>query len=342
VLVKANLLSPSEPEKAVTTHPEVLRAIIGAVRKTGDFKVHVADNPGYIFTEANALFGKTQVGRLAEMDGVTVGMLAGRGIESVKLDSFRVLDEARISKIYLEAGYCINAAKLKTHVETEISGCLKNIFGTADTQTRKNCHNSTSQKRLAESIIDLFAIKPPEFHIMDAIVGMEGDGPSHGAPIRVGYIIASRSAPAVDWVAAAIMGYKNPADIPMLAAAASRGIGPAAREEIKLIGAEWENLPIRGFKKSSGLVRMFPTFIRGLVHKLVSISPRLAREKCVRCGICARVCPVDAIAAVKSGSEGGRYPAIDRAKCVSCLCCHEMCPTGAMTARKNFLARLAG
>ncbi|MDR1651604.1 MAG: DUF362 domain-containing protein [Synergistaceae bacterium] len=340
VLIKANLLSPSEPELAVTTHPEILRAVIGELRRQdGDIKVHIADNPGYIFTGEDALFSRTGVGELGKIGGVTVGILADKGVRAVKSQGFRVLDTAMISGRYLDSPYCVNASKLKTHVETEITGCIKNIFGTSDTSTRKKCHNSTSQKRLAEAIVDLFQIRPPEFNVLDAVVGMEGDGPSHGAPRHLGFIIAGRNALAVDWAAAVIMGYRDPLEVPLFAAAAARGIGPARRDEIVLNGADWDELPAAGFKKSSGLVRLFPTFLRGLAHRLVAISPRLVRGECVRCGICKKVCPADAIS--DEVSDGKRYPHIDTRRCVSCLCCHEMCPTGAMRAHKNLLARLA-
>ncbi|MDR1472677.1 MAG: DUF362 domain-containing protein [Synergistaceae bacterium] len=332
VLVKANLLSPSEPEKAVTTHPEVLRAIIGELGGVG---VRVADNPGYVFADAGALMRKTGMSSLAEMDGVSVGILSDLGLRGVSGESFRALKDARIASRYLDAGYCINAPKLKTHVETEMTGCIKNIFGTADTGTRKSAHASVSRKRLAEAIVDLFSIRPPEFNILDAVVGMEGDGPSHGVPAKIGFIVAGRNALAVDWAASAIMGYSNPADIPLIAAAIERGIGPGRRSDITLNGAGWDELPVKGFKKSGGFVRALPAFLRGAVHKLVLITPKLSETGCVGCWICKKVCPVDAI------SSDGRYPRIDGKKCVRCLCCHEMCPTGAMAVRKNFLAALA-
>jgi uncharacterized protein (DUF362 family)/Pyruvate/2-oxoacid:ferredoxin oxidoreductase delta subunit len=337
VLVKANMLSPSEPECAVTTHPEILRTIVGEIRRKGNFPVRIADNPGYIFTDAGALLEKTGVNGVTEMEGVTAGLLSDMGIRDARGDSFRALEGARVSARYLDAGFRVNAAKLKTHVETEISGCIKNIFGIADIGTRKKCHASSSQKRLADAIVDLYSIHPPEFNILDAVVGMEGDGPSHGHPRRIGYIVAGRNALAVDWVAATIMGYEDPLCVPLMASAAERGIGPGSRAEIILNGADWDELPIKGFKKSSGLIRAFPTFLRGFVHGLVAISPKLDAARCLGCGICGKVCPVDAI----SDSGVKKLPAIDRLKCVSCLCCHEMCPTGAMTAHKNLLARLA-
>src|SRR4030067_930491 len=45
ILLKPNLLSAKPSEKAVTTHPEVVRAIIGLVRRAGATPV-VGDSPG--------------------------------------------------------------------------------------------------------------------------------------------------------------------------------------------------------------------------------------------------------------------------------------------------------
>ena len=335
-LIKANLLSPAEPERAVTTHPEVVRAIAEEIRHRFGARAHIADNPGFIFTDTSNLFRKTKIDEVAALDGVSYGLLADRGFRDADSGTFKALAFARISARYLDAAFCVNAPKLKTHLETEISGCLKNIFGTADTETRKKCHNSRSQKRLADAIVDVYSVKPPQFHVMDAIESMEGDGPSYGFPRKTGFILAGANALAVDWVAAVIMGYGSPADIPLLAAAAARGMGPASRGEISLVGADWDELPVKGFKKSSGHVRAFPVFLRGIAYRLISVAPCLEPDKCVKCGICARVCPVGAV--LPASRDG--FPFVEKQKCVCCLCCHEMCPTGAMTAHKNLFARL--
>ncbi|MDR3331782.1 MAG: DUF362 domain-containing protein [Synergistaceae bacterium] len=336
VLIKVNALAPAAPESAVTTHPQVLRGIIREIRRTGgdEVKIKIADNPGYIYTDMTNLFRVTGMTEIAGMEGVEIGPLSDFGTSLVGGDKLKVLTDARISVRYLDAPYCINAAKLKTHVETEMSGCIKNIFGTSDTDTRKKAHRSTSHMRLAEAIVDLYSIRPPDFHVMDAIVGMEGDGPSHGNPRPLGWVLAGNNALAVDWVACTIMCYEDPMSINLIKAAAKRGIGPSGRSGITLEGAGWSDLPSPGFKHSSGAIRLLPTFLRGLAHGLVKISPGLAAGKCIRCGICKKVCPVDAIVDVRS------YPSVDSKKCVRCLCCHEMCPTGAMEVRKNFFASL--
>ena len=337
VLIKTNALSPSPPEKAVTTHPGIIEGIVREVMSAargGDVFVRVADNPGYVFTDSSLLFRETGLAGLEAVPRVSVGTLSDLGVRRIEGVGFRVLPDARVSARYLDAAYCVNAPKLKTHVETEMSGCIKNIFGSADTETRKKAHRSSSQMRLADAIVDIFSIRPPEFNIVDAVVGMEGDGPSHGTPRRIGLIVAGQNALAVDWVLCRVMCYSDPASIPLMRAAIDRGIGPVTESEIALNGADWDELPSDGFKKSTGALRALPTIIRGLAHGLLKIEPGLDEALCVGCWICKDVCPVNAV------SDAGQYPRIDRKKCVRCLCCHEMCPTGAMAVRKNLIASL--
>lgn len=336
LLLKTNMLSPSPPEKAVTTHPEVIRAAISLIcdMQPAHGAIYVGDNPGYIFTDPDSLLAATGIACLGEIPGVHIGTLTDKGTKQIVKDDFAVLQEARVSSRYLETPVRINIAKLKTHVETEITGCVKNIFGIADIETRKRAHRSLSRRHLAEAILDLFCIAPPAFNILDAVVCMEGDGPSHGRPKQAGWLVASNSAAAADWVAATIMGYRNPASIPLLEAASRRGIGPMGQSDIELVGARWEELPVKGFKKSTNLLRLLPTFLRGCAHNLVSVYPKLNAEACIHCRICEKVCPVDAI------REQNSLPQIDRDACVKCLCCHEMCPTGAMAAGKNWIASL--
>ncbi len=50
VLLKVNLLSAKEPEKAVTTHPDFIRAVAKAVRKAGG-KPLIGDSPAGLFSK---------------------------------------------------------------------------------------------------------------------------------------------------------------------------------------------------------------------------------------------------------------------------------------------------
>jgi len=335
-LLKANLLSPSDPSRAVTTHPEILRALLTELIKAGCPDVMIGDNPGYIFRhQEKALFQKTGVSEICEDLPARFGLLSSDGYMEVRPQKAEKLQTVRISKILMNFPRLIGVSKLKTHVETEMTGSIKNLFGAIDTDTRKKAHGARSRTYLLEAIVDIFSVRAPDLFVLDAVEGMEGWGPSHGKPKRVGWVASSSNALALDYVQAVMMGFSDPFDIPLLSIASKRLDGPAGKEDIELRGARWDDLPCEGFERAPSLVRWVPSFLRGAAHHMVRLKPSLSRAACIKCGICEKVCPVNAIL-----FSPGRWPEIDRKKCVQCLCCHEMCPTGAMEVRESYLSRL--
>ncbi len=336
VLLKANLLSPKEPSRAVTTHPEVLRAIAMILLESGCRDIHIGDNPGYIFRhQEEELFSRTGIAFISTELPVQAGLISKNGFREVSPTGSKSLTTVRVCESALRTPCLINVPKLKTHVETGITGSIKNMFGIADTDTRKKAHGVKGKNFLAEAVIDIFSARIPDLCILDGVDGMEGYGPSHGRSRRVGWIAASDNALALDYVQAVIMGYRDPMSIPLLALAAERFDGPFTRDEIELVGAKWEELPCSGFSRAPSAICMIPSFLRGAAHQLVALKPGLDAGKCTRCGICREVCPVGAIDADENG-----FPAIDRTRCVHCLCCHELCPTGAMKVKENLASRL--
>ncbi|KUK62959.1 MAG: hypothetical protein XE01_0102 [Synergistales bacterium 58_81] len=336
VIIKANLLAPSDPSRAVTTHPEILRALSMELIMAGCPDVMIGDNPGYIFRhQETELFRKTGVEEICREIPARFGLLSRGGFAEVRPPKPGKLETIRFSADLLKAPCVIGVSKLKTHVETEITGAIKNMFGAADTDTRKRAHGARSRNFLPEAIVDIFSVRVPDMFVLDAVEGMEGYGPSHGRARKVGWVAASPNGLALDHVQAVIMGFSDPLSIPLLSVASGRIDGPRKRDDIELRGASWEELPCRGFKRAPSAVRMIPPFLRGAAHQLVSLKPVLEIGACIRCGICMEVCPVEAIEIPSAG-----WPLIDRNRCVQCLCCHEMCPTGAMGARESLLSRL--
>jgi len=332
VLLKPNLLSPREPYEAVTSHPTIVRETASLLKeKFPASSLLVADNPGYIFTDRKeSLFRATGMWEIKKEGLAEVSLLSRDGYKSLRLPKSLALERVSISSIWLSSDSVINIAKLKTHVETEITASIKNVFGTADRDTRMAAHSAKGKAHLYRSIIDLFLVRPPEFNILDAVWCMEGNGPSRGMPRFAGWVLASRNALALDAVAAFMMGYVKPFSVPFLEEAAKSGLGPRGMEEIEVRGAKLEELRIPSFKKATSVIGNIPERFRGFCHRLLFLYPELIPEKCVSCGVCEKVCPVQAIT-IK------RIPEIDRSKCVKCLCCHEMCPEGAMTVKENLL-----
>ncbi len=335
VLLKPNLLSPRPPGDAVTTHPAVVKKTAELLKeKEPRSRVLIADNPGYIFThQRDKLFRRTGMATLQKEGIAEVSLLSSEGYIQVEPPQPKALQHARVASLWLSADTIINVAKLKTHVETELTASIKNTFGIADRNTRMAAHGARKKGNLVRAVVDLYRIRKPDLNILDAVLCMEGNGPSRGVPRFGGWLLASRNALALDAVAAFMMGYDDPFTVPLLKEAARAGIGPQKIEEIEIVGASLEEIRIPSFKRASSAIGNIPDQLRGLGHRLLYLYPDLIPQKCSSCGICKTVCPVSAI-------EMNPLPVIDRKKCVKCLCCHEMCPEGAMTVRENMLLKI--
>lgn len=332
VLLKANLLAPSDPAASVTTHPAVVRAAIEAVKDVGGVPV-VADSPGYFYAG-----GKCRALTVCGLKDVADEL----GVESLQFEAMEnpfvktpvpggaYLDFIFAARLALESDVIVTLPKLKTHASTWYTGAVKNMFGAVATKTRKYAHTLATYERFSSSVVDIYSVMQPRLAIMDAVVGMEGEGPRHGSPKKAGLILASKDPVALDAVASKIIGF-DPMEIYTTRNATARGLGNGNLDEIEVLGEQIDAVAVE-FAKPSGRRINMPPLVMKFADRLLKVQPVCVQETCDKCGICAKSCPVDAIGM-------NPYPTIDRAKCIECFCCNEMCPTGAMEIRKNWLAR---
>ncbi|MDO8736260.1 MAG: DUF362 domain-containing protein, partial [Thermoleophilia bacterium] len=332
VLLKANLLAPSDPADSVTTHPAVVRAVIEAVKESGGIPI-VADSPGYFYAggKCRAL---TVCGLKDVADELGVESLQFEAMENpfvkTPVPSGRYLDHIYAARLALECDVIVTLPKLKTHASTWYTGAVKNMFGAVATRTRKYAHTLATYERFSASIIDIYSILRPQLAIMDAVIGMEGEGPRHGSPKQAGLILASKDPVALDAVASSVIGF-DPMEILTTRNATERGLGNGNLEAIEVLGERLDSVTVDFRKPSGRRINMSP-FIMKFASRMLKVQPECVQETCDKCSICAKCCPVQAIEMVP-------YPRIDRDKCIECFCCNEMCPTGAMEIRKSWLAR---
>ena len=327
VFIKPNILGPCKPEEHVTTHPSLVRAAVDFCRAQGAAEIVVGDNPG-MTSYGTSRHAAEVAGMVEAADGCYRNI--AESLQVVRGATAR-MDELPVARAVLEAEVIINLPKMKTHVATGITGAVKNTFGYVVGAAKTQLHAAhAGPAAFAGAVLDVFAIRPPDVSILDAVYAMEGQGPSGGQPRFVGRLLASRDAVALDTVAAHLMGYRV-AEIPYLVEAGRRGLGETHREQIEVTGPA---LPLEGFRRPKMNLSV-GTFVARWVCRLFVTQPRADRKVCVRCGACARQCPVEAI-----GMEP--YPVIDAAKCISCFCCHEFCRYKAMrlAPRVRFIQRL--
>ena len=136
----------------------------------------------------------------------------------------------------------INIAKMKTHELTKITCGIKNMFGCVPGLHKVSYHLSCpAPADFAKALVELFARIKPAITIVDAVVAMEGSGPSNGKLRDVKKLVASTDAVSVDAVCSKIMG-QEPLEIDTTRFADQMGLGEGHLENIEIIGGPLEIL----------------------------------------------------------------------------------------------------
>jgi ferredoxin len=161
---------------------------------------------------------------------------------------------------------------------------------------------------------------------MDAVVGMEGNGPASPDLREIGLILASDNAVAMDAVVAMMMGC-DPGRLRILQKAKEMGLGDYDLSTIEVIG----NLkPLPDFKLPpfSGEVLLHNKAIQTLISNRIIMHPQADPELCTGCGTCVAQCPVSALS-----MNDNNIPLVDVDTCIACFCCQEICPEKAITLK---------
>ncbi len=328
VLLKPNLLAAHSPEKAVTTHPVFVEAVARLVKEAGG-RVWIGDSP------AGTIHGIRRFWRISGL--LEVAERVGADLLSFESGPyFEVQKNGRryfFPQILREADVILNLPKFKTHNLVLFTGAVKNMYGTLPGLQKRDFHRvAPHPARFSEVILDVFEITAPTLSLMDAVVGMEGNGPAAGKARPVGLLLASTDAVALDTVASFLMGFQ-PEKIPTLNEARKRGLGSAKIEDISVLGPSLESLRIPDFKlPSNKIMSTIPESILKWAGKFLWSRPVADPAKCTGCGICVANCPVNAMKLVN------RVAVIDYKTCINCLCCDEVCPENAMKIEQSWLA----
>jgi uncharacterized protein (DUF362 family)/Pyruvate/2-oxoacid:ferredoxin oxidoreductase delta subunit len=331
VLIKPNLLKACPPSGAVTTHPEILRATIRLVKEAGG-KALIGDSPG--FGDLRKVCELSGIMEVARSEGAALADME----EAVQLKNRGQFQRFEIARAVHEADLVINLPKLKTHGMMTLTGAVKNLFGCIPGKRKVQWHFNTGVNRdaFARMLVELSALIKPRLTIMDAVVGMEGNGPGSGDPRAIGVVLAGRDPVALDVVSGTILG-ADPALLYVLRAAAAAGIGETRLDRISVLGATLESVMVSGFRlpPQEHLEWRVPEWARGLLKDALTTRPVIDHAQCIRCGICQGHCPQGAI-----DSSSGRFD-INYRNCIRCFCCQEFCPQGAITVGRGWALKLA-
>ena len=178
VLLKPNLLGPFPPDAAVTTHPAVVEAAARLVLEAGG-RCFVGDSSGCGSREA--VLRTTGIGEVISrlnLEWADLDTPAG-----CEFPQARVARRIQLGAPLAGMDKIINLPKAKTHVQMVATGAVKNLYGYLPGTSKSEYHyRLRTREWLAELQLDLAVCLPPALNIMDAVVGMEGEGPSGGTP----------------------------------------------------------------------------------------------------------------------------------------------------------------
>jgi len=338
VLIKPNLLTDREPKKAATTHPEIVRALIRMVRQHGGNPI-VGDSPAGAMNHAcglarlDSVLEKTGFRALCAEENTRLVILEKEPLVACAYQGIPL----GITKAAFEADLIINVPKLKTHSFTLFTNAVKNVFGLLPGFQKALLHKSFPNPRaFGECLAFLYAQIKPGLTVCDAVIGMEGNGPSCGTSVQLGFLAASADGVALD-VALCRMLKINENKIAYLEALRRMGIGESDPDNIELTGDYQELRGIRPIKQPgmASVARYIPAWLVKLVEPYIWFIPAFS-EKCTACKRCVQACPVKALTLA-----GTSKPVVDRKKCIGCCCCHEVCPESAIKMTYSPLLSLA-
>lgn len=319
VLLKPNLLLLKGPETAICTHPAVVQAVATMVREAGGRPL-IADSPGggarHNPASLQSLYRVTGMQAAAQASGAELNMdCEGLALPFAEGGRVKTLDLMRPAT---QADVIINLPKLKTHGLLRYTGAVKNLFGLVPGRVKLEYHARLHEAaHFAEMLLDLTLWARPALTIMDAIVGMDGDGPSAGRPKEMGLLLAGEDCTALDLAALDLIGI-DPDTVLTIRAARARGLTSGRAADLEVLGESLAAARVPDFHvPSQGFADV----------ELERPGDPHASEQCTGCGTCAENCPVSAI------SIESRRAHMDLERCIRCYCCQELCPQHAVELR---------
>jgi len=328
VLLKPNLLEGMPSECAITTHPEVVRAMIRQVQKLGAIPI-VGDSPGV----SGTLKAAEKCGILAVCREENVELVAFEQTREFPFPAGVTVKKFRLTAVLSQIDKVITLSKMKTHTFMGMTGAVKILFGCIVGMQKAQFHLRMQQRReFAGMLIDLANLVKPVLSIVDGVVGMEGNGPRNGKPFKAGVLLAGTNCFAVDVVMAEMMGF-SVETLPVASLSLERGLTPAfAGIDCVGDGNGSRHRFIAPHSMMSLEDRVPPWFVHWAKRHLTArahIGP-----DCIGCGRCAAHCPPQAMIVT-----GGKVH-IDDAKCIRCYCCQELCPENAVQLEKGMLLKV--
>ena len=337
ILLKPNMLASSAPEKAVTFHPAVFKAVAEAFLVHG-VKLSYGDSPGIGRPKRTA--AGCGIMPVAEELGIPLADFVNP--VHVSFPGAVLLKQMQLAAGAVHSDGIFSLPKMKTHALTRLTGAIKNQFGCVPGFLKGEFHVKLPDiTRFSQVLTDITRYLHPRLYIMDGIHAMSGNGPRGGDVFPMNVLLFAADPVAMDAVFCRLIDL-DPECVPVMKVARDSGLGTYRQEEIEIVGDDIRPLirpdfPVKRFpvKQSKALGPIPSPFKR-----VLSPRPVIQQEKCLRCGDCIRQCPVNPKALQWPDPKNNGTPVYDYSICIRCYCCQEICPVGAISVRNPLLGRI--
>jgi uncharacterized protein (DUF362 family) len=202
VALKPNVVTGELSGPGVTTDNRVVEALIRMCKEAGAERIIIVEGAGY-FTETSKALEISGYFALADKYGIDIIDVDKNPVILVEVPNGLLMENVKVSKVFMEADVRINVPVMKTHDQLKVTLGVKNLKGVLPKYMKREFH----KKGVIKGILDLNKAVGVDLTVLDAIVAMEGLGPSFGQKVDLNTIIASRDVYALDRVASKIMGF---------------------------------------------------------------------------------------------------------------------------------------
>ncbi|GAI89511.1 unnamed protein product, partial [marine sediment metagenome] len=237
ILLKPNILGAKPPERAATTHPEVVKAVIHWVKKYNPKKIYLCDSSGTQKPGATEVAMKESgLKALCDEEGVECIPFEKTERKIYTVDDPLEINEITSSILLEKADIIINLPKIKTHGQCLLTCCIKNMFGTILLGNKARTHaKSALIERFSAALADIYSVSKPHLTVIDGYLCQEGKGPSAGDVVKLDVIMAGYDPVALDTIVCQITGM-NPNEVIHLKKAEEKRLGTMNMDNIEILG----------------------------------------------------------------------------------------------------------
>jgi len=198
VALKPNVVTGTLSGPGVTTDKRVVEALIKLCEEAKAGKIMIVEGAGY-FTETSKALELSGYTELAKEHGVEIVDVDKSPVVELDVPNALLIEKVEVSGAFMEADVRINVPVMKTHDQLKVTLGVKNLKGVLPKYMKRNFHKIG----VVKGILDLNKAVPVDLTVLDAIVAMEGLGPSFGPKVELNTVIASKDVYALDRIASA-------------------------------------------------------------------------------------------------------------------------------------------